>query len=221
MVFTEEMGGLEYAWHTFLGATCGDICPQDSVAWLLGSIGSGIAIYGDVRDLIVSIFKLDAVGFGINLVGVVPLGGDALKSVGKVVEFLRRVPRRVDDVLYTMLRSDLPDWAKLRILETAFGGVTSKLRAAAVPDDAIRRLASSRSSFRLLEGVTARPGSSAPASSTGARRKLHCARRRARSRTRKASARSRACAAPRASASWTPGTTCSRSRARRRRASST
>jgi hypothetical protein len=153
VVFTEEMGGLEYAWHTFLGATCGDICPQDSVAWLLGSIGSGIAIYGDIRDLIVSVFKLDAVGFGINLVGVVPLGGDALKSVGKVVEFLRRVPKRVDDVLYTVLRSDLPDWAKMRILETAFGGATGKLRAAAVPDDAIRRLASSRSSFRLLEGV--------------------------------------------------------------------
>jgi uncharacterized protein YegL len=154
LVVTEEMSGLEYAWHVFLGATCGDLCEQDSVAWLMGSIGSGLAVYGDIRDGLVALFKLDFFGVGVNAAGLVPLGGDAAKTVAKVVEFLRRVPKRVDDVLYTILRhNDLPDWAKMRVLELAFGGATSKLRAAGLPDDVIRRLASSRSSYRLLEGA--------------------------------------------------------------------
>ena len=76
--------------HQFsLGFFCGDteVCRLDTIPWLSGNILSGVAVFGDVRDLV---FSLDDPDLNTAILGVsvIPGVGDYLGASAKIVRAL-------------------------------------------------------------------------------------------------------------------------------------
>lgn len=73
-----------------LGAFCGDVevCRRPTIAWLTGNIASGVLVYGDLRDLIWSIFEGDYGNTAIIAVGFIPEIGDGIEAAAKIAKRL-------------------------------------------------------------------------------------------------------------------------------------
>jgi hypothetical protein len=90
LVYNERTDASDWIGDFFLGAFCGDteICRRDSWAWILGNAGSGVLIYGDVRDFVWSINDGEPVNTAIILAGAIPGYGDSLRTGAKIVDEL-------------------------------------------------------------------------------------------------------------------------------------
>ena len=159
LVPTEVLSVWDYVGDFLLGATCGELlgslCQRDTIAWLAGNVASGFAIVGDLRDAIGLLFQGDLVGAGLSVFSLVPIGGDAASVVAKTTKFVFRVTGKAGDALKTILRSDLPSWAKLRILEDLSSSGVARLRTAGLDDDTIIRLGRAGMDPRHLDDVLA------------------------------------------------------------------
>ncbi|MFC5381655.1 VWA domain-containing protein [Aquipuribacter nitratireducens] len=160
LVVTEIQSGWSYLGDFLVGATCGDLfgfCESDSIAWLAGNLVSGFVVYGDVRDAISSLIRLDLIGVGFAAGGVIPIAGDAVKAGEGVVKFLRRVgadtPRGRATIDFAM-GLDLPASVKVDILEEAAGGLAT-VRRSGVADADLVRLAK-RTDMKQLESLASR-----------------------------------------------------------------
>ena len=154
LVPTEVLSGWDYAGHFVLGATCGELfgfCRRDTVAWLAGNISSGLFVVTDIRDAIGQLFQGEFVGAGLSILSVVPVAGDALSVVAKGVKFITRVAGKAGDALKMIFKSDLPQWAKIRLLDDIAGGAMSRARSLGVTDDAFERLGKAGVNFKLLD----------------------------------------------------------------------
>jgi hypothetical protein len=147
VTFTLTQSRLSYLGDFTFGATCGDLfafCRRDTVAWLLGNLVSGFAVYGDVRDAIGSAIRLEIVGMGMAAAGAIPLAGDALKTASECVTFLRRLadePVKLRAAVSAVMRIDtLPTAVRMEVLDRFFGGLDD-FRHVGVSDDALIRLA--------------------------------------------------------------------------------
>jgi len=155
---TEVKTGWDYVGDFLLGATCGElfgICQRDSIAWLAGNIASGFVAIGDVRDAIGLLAQGDLIGAGASVFSLIPIGGDAASVVAKTTKFVFRVSGKAGDALKTVLRSDLPGWAKVRILEDLSSSGVARLRTAGLDDDAIIRLGRAGMDPRHIDDVLA------------------------------------------------------------------
>ena len=143
-----------------VGATCGDlfaVCRLDSVSWLAGSLVSGFAVYGDVRDAISSLIQGDLVGIGFAAGGAIPIVGDAVKSGEAVIKFIRRVGRdslKGRAAIRFAMSLKLPSSVKAQIVEEAADGLDA-IRRSGISDDAIARLAK-RTDVKGLEAAVRR-----------------------------------------------------------------
>jgi hypothetical protein len=158
LVPTEVLSAFDYATHFVLGSVCGELfgfCQRDSVAWLAGNIAGGFFIVTDVRDAIGQLFQGEFVGAGLSILSVVPVAGDALAVVAKAVKFIRRVAGKAGDALKLVFKSDLPQWAKIRILDDIAGPAVARARSAGVTDDALERLGKAGVNFKLLDEAMA------------------------------------------------------------------
>ena len=158
LVPTEVLSNWDYAGHFVLGATCGELfgfCKRDTVAWLAGNISGGLFVVTDIRDAIGQLFQGEFVGAGLSILSVVPVAGDALSVVAKAVKFITRVAGKAGDALKMVFKSDLPQWAKIRILDDIAGGAVARARNLGVTDDALERLGKAGVDFKLLDEAMA------------------------------------------------------------------
>ncbi len=156
LVPTEEMSALDYAGHFVLGATCGELlgglCEKDSLAWLSGNIAGGFFVITDIRDAIGNLFRGDFVGAGINVLSVVPIAGDAGSAVAKTVKFTGRVSEKAGETLRMFMKiDDMPQWAKVQLLDDAIDGGLGRLRTSGLADDDAIKLAAKGVDIRLLD----------------------------------------------------------------------
>ncbi len=152
---THVQSTLDYVGDFILGATCGELlgflCQRDSVAWLAGNVAGGFFVVTDVRDAIGLLFQGDLVGAGLSILSVIPIGGDALGVVAKAVKFIRRVSSHAGEALKVMMKSDLPRFAKLKLLDDIAGAATSRMRTLGVTDDALERLGRAGLDLHVLD----------------------------------------------------------------------
>ena len=152
---THVQSTLDYVGDFILGATCGELlaflCQRDSVAWLAGNVAGGFFVVTDIRDAIGLLFQGDLVGAGLSILSVIPIGGDALGVVAKAVKFIRRVSSHAGEALKVMMKSDLPRFAKLKLLDDIAGAATSRMRSLGVTDDALERLGKAGLDLRVLD----------------------------------------------------------------------
>jgi hypothetical protein len=154
LFFDEERSGNSWAEDFALGASCGEFCERDSVAWLLGNVASGFAVYGDARDFFANAFDGDFVGAGFNLFGLIPIVGDGGKAVDAVKTFVSKNADKVDEVLQAIARLyEIPDSVKRRILREVTEGAGDNLLAKGFDEDALLQLARGRTNFANLSKV--------------------------------------------------------------------
>ena len=156
LVPTVEMSTGDYVGHFVLGATCGELfggfCERDSLAWLSGNIAGGFFVVTDIRDAIGNVFRGEFVGAGINVLSLVPLAGDAGSAVAKTVKFVRRVSDQAGETLRMFMKiDDMPQWAKLQLLDDAVDGGLGGLRGLGLADDDAIKLAAKGVDIRLLD----------------------------------------------------------------------
>lgn len=110
----EKLETGEYLRLYGLGLLCGDLetllgCATqeevDTIPYLIGAIMSGfVPIVGDARDLIGSALNTDWVGFGLNILAVIPVVGDGARAVSKVVRAIAKLPTDKTDEALAIVR---------------------------------------------------------------------------------------------------------------------
>jgi hypothetical protein len=156
LVYTKEMSGWDYAGDFTLGAVCGELlgglCERESVAWLAGNLAGGVFVVTDIRDAIGNVFQADFVGAGLNVFAAIPFAGDAASVVTQGVKFVRRAGDNAGPALRMMMKMDeLPQWAKLDILDDVVEGGLGALRRSGLSDSAAVRFAAKGVDLRLLD----------------------------------------------------------------------
>jgi hypothetical protein len=143
----------EYARDFGAGVICGDFCDAHSFPWLVGQLGSGVFVYGDVRDFFAAISDEDWLGAGLNAFGVIPVVGDIVKSGSKISKFAAKAPGEVDEALAATAKIDLlTDAEKVAALKKLIGEARyARLRGAGISTDTLARLAAGRSNLGWLD----------------------------------------------------------------------
>ncbi len=157
LIFDEEQSIWSYAKDFGLGALCGEwlgICERDSIAWLAGNITGGIFVVTDILGAISNVFRGEFVSAGLNVLGAIPLGGDALSVVTKGIKFIKRVPRRALDAIRHILDFDeVPLALRKTLLDGVTDGAATRLATKEFSDEAIARIARSRVPIEHLDEV--------------------------------------------------------------------
>lgn len=87
----------------------------ESVGYLAGHFASGVAVYGDIRDVALDLWKKEFAAAGIAAVGLLPFVGDVGKAVAKLSSFARRSDRAADAVRAVTDALPLPESAKKQV----------------------------------------------------------------------------------------------------------
>jgi hypothetical protein len=92
------------------------------------------------------------VSAGFDILALIPVAGDISKTVAKVTDFVKRVPRRFNEVTRLVATAKrLPDSVKTRALKALMLGRYGRLTAMGLSDDVVRRLArGQRTDLRVL-----------------------------------------------------------------------
>lgn len=170
-VFDDPMTPDEWASEFAKGAALGDAGDGDTIPYLLGSISSSgvsvIPVVGwiaglllDLRDALGNTIKGDWAAAGMSMVGFMPYVGDAANIAAKVVKFIGKNPKLVNDVHAAVAKiDDIPASVRadvLRRVEASF----DQLRKSGVSDEAILRLAGSRQGVLHITDAMRRAGAS-------------------------------------------------------------
>jgi hypothetical protein len=95
----------------------------ESAEYLAGHFVSGVAGYGDFRDLALNLWKKEFLDAGLAVLGVLPLIGDSGKAVSLLTEFARRGDRAEQAVRDVTDKLPLSTTIKNKILDTLPGRV--------------------------------------------------------------------------------------------------
>lgn len=88
----------------------------ESVEYLAGHFVSGVAVYGDFRDVALDIWKQQFLSAGIAALGLLPFVGDGSKAVSLLTKFARRGDRAEEAVRAVTDKLPLSDSIKQKIL---------------------------------------------------------------------------------------------------------
>ncbi|MBX9975077.1 hypothetical protein [Cytobacillus firmus] len=128
----------------------------DSVAFLLGQLVAGYLAYGDIVEAAAEFTQAD-VGAGLfALFGFVPAVGDIAKTVEKVVNFVKRVPKNIIAATYEMILKNFADQPKLlsAILDAITGGASKQLRDMGSSDKMIAQLGKNGNDLKRIAKLT-------------------------------------------------------------------
>ncbi len=154
LFFTEQKSLPEYSTEYLCGLVVGDFKEIDTIPELAGQISSGLVFLGDARDFLANSVQGDAVGAGISLVGLIPLGGDAVKSGAAYVKFVARNPSKAGEALGFILRST-PESTAIATLRAIDEPLIDGLKAANMSDAAILRIARNGAGPNTIENLGA------------------------------------------------------------------
>jgi hypothetical protein len=133
------------------GFGCGEIldaCPgvseEDtaSIPYLIGSIASGFGgPIPDARDFLASVARLDIIGAGINVIGLIPVAGDLTQATRRVTRTVDRLSDLPVSRVAALIRKldDLPIRRSWRdaLIDVASGGALTALRQGGMSDTAL------------------------------------------------------------------------------------
>jgi hypothetical protein len=137
------------------GFVFGELKPDDTMAWLAGSLASSFIPAADIRDFVGSLIHSDWVGAGLSLLGVIPIAGDAATISRKIGAFLKRVPTNSDEIFVFVAKMDrLSTGTRITILRTLVGSSFSRLESLGASPTQILRLARGRTNLSHLAQIT-------------------------------------------------------------------
>jgi hypothetical protein len=163
LVADAQLTALEYAGEFARGALCGDVegwggfCDSTQIPYLAGSLFAGFVIIGDVRDFVANAFGGQLGWAALNVVALVPAGGDAVSIVAKSVKFVHRIQppttlslrsgassvaaQDASAVRKWVLELDLPEYLKDRFLKESVGPSVNVLLDEGISSKSLIRMA--------------------------------------------------------------------------------
>lgn len=120
----------DYTWEFICGFVAGDfIAETDSLPTIMGQITSSFIPYVDIRDVVGNLANGDYVFAGLSAIGLIPVAGDAAKTVGKIGKF---TVKNLDDVpkiagLMEFLSKNFPDVIKVLNKSDEFADAAKQL----------------------------------------------------------------------------------------------
>ncbi|WP_134668503.1 InlB B-repeat-containing protein [Halorussus marinus] len=141
-------------WQEFgMGFVCGEYCfaedSHNNVDYLTGWIISGIAIFGDVRDISNYLIEQKGVELGVTVVGLVPAVGDTPRITqifGKAAKYME-----VRKLTKFAARFDVLDSQFVRILDEIHDGAGSRLLDAGFDRQDLKRLGTEGADIGLID----------------------------------------------------------------------
>lgn len=128
----------------------------DSVGFLLGQLVAGYLAYGDIVEAAAEFTQAD-VGAGLfALFGFVPAVGDIAKTVEKVVNFVKRVPKNLITGTYEFILKNFADQPKLlsAVLDAITGGASKTLRDKGASDKMIAQFGKNGNDLKRIAQLT-------------------------------------------------------------------
>lgn len=120
----------DYTWEFICGFVAGDfIADTDSLPTIMGQITSSFIPYIDIRDVVGNLVNGDYAFAGLSAIGLIPVAGDAAKTVGKIGKF---AVKNLDDVpkiagLMEFLSKNFPDVIKVLNKSDEFADAAKQL----------------------------------------------------------------------------------------------
>ena len=152
-----RMGKWTYARQFAKGLVFGETRPDDTLAWLAGTLVSGIVAgpFADVRDFVGSLIHGDWVGAGFSVLGLIPIAGDAASISKKVGTFLARVPTSSDEIFVFVAKLDkISPEARIAILRVLVRSDFARLESLGASPTQILRLSRGRTNLSHLAQIT-------------------------------------------------------------------
>lgn len=150
-----RMSKWTYAKQFAKGFIYGELRPDDTLAWLAGSLASSFLPPADIPDFVGSLIHGDWVGAGLSLLGIIPVAGDAASISKKIGTFLARVPSSADEIFVFVAKMDkLSPEVRITILRVLVGSSFSRLESLGASPTQILRLARGRTNLSHLAQVT-------------------------------------------------------------------
>jgi len=136
-------------------AYCGDEVSTYPIAFFAGWLASGFAVVGDIRDLPSTALKGKPVDFGLTIIGLIPLYGDATSALSKVGKFLGKFPSKTDDVVDMIITSKHFEGHRIAGLDKAYDGAGSRLvRNTDLTEDEVVRMADNGHDLRNVRKLS-------------------------------------------------------------------
>lgn len=157
LTYTHTQSKLDYVKDFACGATIGDFnvlfigCDQSSVAWLAGDIASGFLAVGNIRDAISALIHLDFVGVGLNVLGILPIAGDAVDVASKVAKFILHNENRAEDALRLLKGADDATEIVAKTLKHVDPDMLARIQAKGISDTTLARLVEDGTNPALLD----------------------------------------------------------------------
>lgn len=110
------------------GYLMGDAHQVDRIGWLIGSLLSGYLVWGDLRDIVVNSISGKWVAVGFTAIGLVPVIGDAVRSVNLIIRFINRTNKAANINAAMRIGAKVPnDVEFLRLVDEIGPGMVAKL----------------------------------------------------------------------------------------------
>lgn len=157
LVYEEFYGTLEVARDLVLGALLGEWgSDNDSLYYMAGWILSGYIAIGDVRDIAATVVRLDAVGTILNALALIPLYGDAERTITIIGKFVLKHIDEAGPIAVFALKnipfSLVEDSIKV-LKKTHSPELIDRLVAMGIPPDVLASLAKKGAKLEAIEGL--------------------------------------------------------------------
>jgi hypothetical protein len=152
-----------------VGLILGELKRVDSLSWLGGCLLAGSSsiipvagwvtgTFADLRDLLGDLLHGDWVGAGLDIAGLVPYPGDAVKIVGKVVRFVLHNPHLQDGALAMVAGSKhVAKTIRIKAITAATAAQSAVLKHHGFTDDALLTLGKGSQNFDELAAAVSGP----------------------------------------------------------------
>lgn len=113
----------------------------NSIPYLIGQLVSGYLVYGDIVDLVANLTQVDIADGLLAAAGIIPVVGDAGKTVAKIIEFAKRTKDNIPKA-FRMAIDEFGDNPSIlpRLLDELSDGAASTLRKMGASDKMIAQL---------------------------------------------------------------------------------
>ncbi len=141
-----------------IGFLCGHFCADDpkheNIPFLGGWLVSGFLGFGDIRDLPSTIIDGDWLDFGLTILAIVPLIGDAESTLSKIVRMASKSDDTMLEVFEFVAKSDKLKPLLVKAVDVVTGSRASQLINKGAKTDDIVHVAKNRGNFKEIHFIT-------------------------------------------------------------------
>lgn len=144
---------IEAGWGFLCGHFCADDPNHENIPFLSGWIVSGFLVFGDIRDLPSTVIEGDWLDFGLTVIALAPVIGDAESTLSKLTKMASKSDKMMLDVFEFAAKNNKLTPHLVKAIDAVTGNKASTLIAKGAKEEDIVHVAKSRGNFKETRNI--------------------------------------------------------------------